>query len=571
MQIKEALKKTFTIINFSSKKTFIIILFLSFLNAVTELLGIGLIYPILTNISGNEFSLLDYNFQFLKFLNQDNYITYLFIFFLIVYFLKFVIYTLLVYLKSRYGYNLAAEISYKNLDYFISQDFLSSKKSNSSKVIQTLRTEANLFSFGVIWPIIELIINLIIMFSISLFLLIYNFYISLSVILLFIAFFGIWNLLSSKYLVEVGKKRQMFQTDAVNEIQKTFWNFKEIRIFNLKKIFLDKYQIPNQSFAKIGAIKDTVIQMPRLLLELTIVIGIVLIFIILKNYNFSNNEILITLGIFGFASIRLIAPLTKTIKSIQDIKFNSVAIDTIYGELQKYHKLKNLNNFSLSRDVFNKIKFDNLSLSYDIGQKNILNNINFEIQKGDKIGILGKTGSGKTTFINLLLGLLRPSSGKILLNKSNNEISTIYDKIGFVSQNIFLLNESVYYNVTFKKGVPEEDKKFIELIKSFELYEHFANSKLKFDTILSEKGTNLSGGQIQRLGIARALYRNPKFLLLDEATSALDLETENKVIEYIFNQKNIETIVLISHRNSVFKYCSKVYEIKNGNIINTRI
>ena len=571
MQIKEALKKTFTIINFSSKKTFIIILFLSFLNAVTELLGIGLIYPILTNISGNEFSLLDYNFQFLKFLNPDNYITYLFIFFLIVYFLKFVIYTLLVYLKSRYGYNLAAEISYKNLDYFISQDFLSSKKSNSSKVIQTLRTEANLFSFGVIWPIIELIINLIIMFSISLFLLIYNFYISLSVILLFIAFFGIWNLLSSKYLVEVGKKRQMFQTDAVNEIQKTFWNFKEIRIFNLKKIFLDKYQIPNQSFAKIGAIKDTVIQMPRLLLELTIVIGIVLIFIILKNYNFSNNEILITLGIFGFASLRLIAPLTKTIKSIQDIKFNSVAIDTIYGELQKYHKLKNLNSFSLSRDVFNKIKFDNLSLSYDIGQKNILNNINFEIQKGDKIGILGKTGSGKTTFINLLLGLLRPSSGKILLNKSNNEISTIYDKIGFVSQNIFLLNESVYYNVTFKKGVPEEDKKFIELIKSFELYEHFANSKLKFDTILSEKGTNLSGGQIQRLGIARALYRNPKFLLLDEATSALDLETENKVIEYIFNQKNIETIVLISHRNSVFKYCSKVYEIKNGNIINTRI
>ena len=571
MQIKEALKKTFTIINFSSKKTFIIILFLSFLNAVTELLGIGLIYPILTNISGNEFSLLDYNLQFLKFLNPDNYITYLFIFFLIVYFLKFVIYTLLLYLKNRYGYNLAAEISYKNLDYFISQDFLSSKKSKRSKVIQTLRTEANLFSFGVIWPIIELIINLIIMFSISFFLLIYNFYISLSVILLFIAFFGIWNLLSSKYLVEVGKKRQMFQTDAVNEIQKTFWNFKEIRIFNLKKIFLDKYQIPNQSFAKIGAIKDTVIQMPRLLLELTIVSGVVVIFIILKNYNFSNNEILITLGIFGFASIRLIAPLTKTIKSIQDIKFNSVAIDTIYGELQKYHKLKNLNNFSLSRDVFNKIKFDNLSLSYDIGQKNILNNINFEIQKGDKIGILGKTGSGKTTFINLLLGLLRPSSGKILLNKSNNEISTIYDKIGFVSQNIFLLNESVYYNVTFKKGVPEEDKKFIELIKSFELYEHFANSKLKFDTILSEKGTNLSGGQIQRLGIARALYRNPKFLLLDEATSALDLETENKVIEYIFNQKNIETIVLISHRNSVFKYCSKVYEIKNGNIINTRI
>ena len=207
MQIKEALKKTFTIINFSSKKTFIIILFLSFLNAVTELLGIGLIYPILTNISGNEFSLLDYNFQFLKFLNPDNYITYLFIFFLIVYFLKFVIYTLLVYLKSRYGYNLAAEISYKNLDYFISQDFLSSKKSNSSKVIQTLRTEANLFSFGVIWPIIELIINLIIMFSISFFLLIYNFYISLSGILLFIAFFGIWNLLSSKYLGEVGKKK----------------------------------------------------------------------------------------------------------------------------------------------------------------------------------------------------------------------------------------------------------------------------------------------------------------------------------------------------------------------------
>tara|TARA_Y100000996_G_scaffold399401_1_gene368408 strand:- start:248 stop:934 length:687 start_codon:yes stop_codon:yes gene_type:complete len=228
----------------------------------------------------------------------------------------------------------------------------------------------------------------------------------------------------------------------------------------------------------------------------------------------------------------MLVPVSKAITSIQKIKFNSIVVESIHKELKKYINYTNKKREKII-NKFKKIEFKNLSFKYEETDKILLKNVNFKLEKGDKIGIVGKTGSGKTTLINILLGLIRPSSGEIFLNNSNDGISSIYNEIGYVSQNIFLLNESIYYNITFEKNPKNKDQNVHELLKALDLDQFLNSLEFGVESVLSEKGGNLSGGQIQRLGIARALYRNPKLLILDEATNALDAETESKIMDYI--------------------------------------
>ena len=559
-------EKILFIIQNCSYKGFFVIFSLSALNSILELAGIGLIYPILTYFSGQEIEAFLVNFEYLNFINTDNFLLYALLLFAVIYCCKFLISLIVVILKNKYSYKLFSDLSFKNLEYYLSENYLFHVKTDSSQIIQNLRSETNFFSFGVVLPIIDLIIDSMILISIAIFLLFYNFYISVGVILIFGIFTVFWNSISNKYLFHLGKQRKSFQIKAMNEIQNTLGNIKEIKIFNLKDLFLDKYQKPNLLFSKVGARRDTLMQIPRLILELIIILGIYIMFIFLKKLSLPNEDILVTLGVFAFASIRMLVPISKAIKSVQTIKFNSVVIESIYNELKKYISYRNKKKDKII-NKFNKIEFKNLSFKYDESDKILLQNINFQLTKGDRIGVIGKTGSGKTTLINILLGLIQPSSGEIFLNNNKDGITTIYEEIGYVSQNIFLLNESVYYNITFEKDTKNKDQNVNKLLKALDLDQFLNSLEFGLDSVLSEKGGNLSGGQIQRLGIARALYRNPKLLILDEATNSLDSDTENKVIDYIFKLKEIETIVIISHKNTTLKDCNKIYEIKDGNII----
>lgn len=559
-------EKILFIIKNCSYKGFFIIFSLSAINSILELAGIGLIYPILIYFSGQEITTFFVKFEYLNFVNTDNFLLYALLFFAIIYCCKFLISLIVVILKNKYSYKLFSDLSFKNLEYYLSEDYLFHVKTDSSQIIQNLRSETGFFSFGVVLPIIDLVIDSMILISIALFLLFYNFYISIGVLLIFGIFAVIWNSISNKYLFQLGRQRKSFQIEAMNEIQNTLGNIKEIKIFNLKNLFLKKYQNPNSLFSKVGARRDTLMQIPRLILELIIILGIYIIFIFLKKFNLPNDEILVILGVFAFASIRMLVPVSKAITSIQKIKFNSIVVESIHKELKKYINYTNKKREKII-NKFKKIEFKNLSFKYEETDKILLKNVNFKLEKGDKIGIVGKTGSGKTTLINILLGLIRPSSGEIFLNNSNDGISSIYNEIGYVSQNIFLLNESIYYNITFEKNPKNKDQNVHELLKALDLDQFLNSLEFGVESVLSEKGGNLSGGQIQRLGIARALYRNPKLLILDEATNALDAETESKIMDYIYKLRKIETVVIISHKNTTLKNCNKVYEIKDGNIL----
>ena len=294
-------------------------------------------------------------------------------------------------------------------------------------------------------------------------------------------------------------------------------------------------------------------------------VGILIIFIFYFYLNFilkiELSEIFIILGVFAFASVRLLPNLIAVVRSYQSIKFNYPAIDNVYSELGKGI---NFNQKFKRIDEINRINFKNVSFKYPNTSEDILKSVNFLFKKGDKIGIVGETGSGKTTLINLISGLLKPTKGKVGIN-TINEID--FDKyklnIGYVSQSVYLSDDSIYFNISLNENNSKKDRDRIKnLLGIMNLNKFKKNSKLS----IGERGSKISGGQIQRIGIARALFQKPSMLILDEATSALDEKTERKILKYLFQNFKESIIILCTHKKKLLRYCNKVINVKAGRI-----
>ena len=272
---------------------------------------------------------------------------------------------------------------------------------------------------------------------------------------------------------------------------------------------------------------------------------------------------------FFFASTRLLPSISKIAQSIQSIKFNSVVVDLIYNELAAYDESKNDEDVDQVKDnnlIFDEIKFEKVGFSYLPKDNKILSDINIRIEKSDKIGIIGKTGSGKSTFINLFCGLLNPQKGKIILNNKdlNYQKYSWQNLIGYVPQNVSIVDESILFNICLEDDKEKINlKKVEEILKILDLYDYIYRLPKKLDELAGEGGKNLSGGQCQRIGIARALYKNPTILLLDEATSSLDESTEGKILNSIFEIMKDKIVIFSTHRKNVLNYCNKTYEIKD--------
>ena len=358
-----------------------------------------------------------------------------------------------------------------------------------------------------------------------------------------------------------GKKVQNLDKQRFLELSHGYGGIKEIKIFKRINHFLNKYfSITSERFRAMFYI-NVMTNLPRFLIETFFVFSLVVFIIYLKFSGKPDSEIFLILSLFGISSIRLMPSFNRILSSLQKVKYGQVYVETIDKIFSSEDNIINMKDFNQqNKQNKNKIiSFKNVNFEYPGKDKSTLQNINLNIFNKDFVGIVGKTGSGKSTFINLLLGLHKPSSGKI---------ETFYKNVGYVPQSIFLMDDTIINNLAY--GIEENkiDMHLVEnCIKKSQLKEFTDKLPNGLRTIVGEKGVRISGGELQRLGIARALYHKPDLLVFDEATNALDEKTELVLVDLVKELSRNITVIAISHNVKSLKYCSRILRIENSIVI----
>ena len=457
---------------------------------------------------------------------------------------------------------------------YISKPYKFFSSQNSSKLINNIHNETNVFCEAALLPILVTITELLLIISISLILFFYDPLITIVVIFFVLIFSYIFQFLTKPLNFKWGIERQKSDEDRFKILSQGFGGIRELKIFNKLNFFKEKFYIKNFLLGKVSGYQSTIQNYPKLYLELIAIIS----FLIIIFYNIifiENVESLITLlSLFGLAAFRMLPSANKIIHAQQSLRFSKPSIDRLDEEMTHSNDTLFVDD-NYKELNWKTIEFKNLSFNYEENKKPIFKNLNLKILNGQKIGILGETGIGKSTLFDLLCGLVKPTEGNVSIddiNISNFKDNTYLNKFGYVSQSIFLFDDTIRNNICFKLEDEEisADKRLENVLKESELTDFVSSLENKIDTTVGEKGVRLSGGQKQRIGIARALYKKPEILILDEATNALDKMTENNIIENIFNSYNDKTIILISHNTSTLEKCDHIYEIKNSGIKNIK-
>jgi len=551
------------------------VMFISFLTvsrSFFELLGISLLIPIISLLTNNEIINIKIRYYVPSLNHVDiNYLVSLFfILFITAYFLK----TLFIYFFNNYKIKfcnfLYVNLSNKILKNYLSKNYLFFLENNSSKLVRNISSETSIFSLGVVGNLIDIFAQLIIISSLIIFLLIFNIN-TIYIIALFI-FMGILILkINVKKLRKWGEVRQYHASQMVKSLNEALGNIKEIIIYQKKKIFF-KQIINHIGFhAKANFNKDILISIGAPLIEFLSVLifftFFIFLFLILK---MKTNDLIILSGVFVFVSIKLIPSIINITRSFQGLKYNYASVDVLYKELKSFNKSSYPLAIKIYSNKINSLSFKNVDYSYCSKDKifPILKKINFNLVSGDKVAICGRTGSGKTTLLNLISGLIKPDNGEIFVNQKLIQNEETLQQIGYVSQNVYLSDDTILANIVFNNNIKNINiNKISSILTSLELMNFINSLPNKLNTVVGESGSRLSGGQIQRIGIARAIYKNPSILILDEVTSSLDKKTEVNVLNEILSIMKDKIVIFSTHRPKVLSYCNKIFQIKNGKII----
>ena len=477
------------------------------------------------------------------------------------------------YIQIRFSYLFEYSIGKKLMRIYLSQSYEWFLEKNTSSLKKNILSEVNKVIVQGIMPLTtvlaqgSLVISVVIVctFFITDASFILNTFLVLFTIYFFIYF------VSNFFLNKLGNDNLIANNLRFKILGEVFNSIKEVKVSNSENIYIENFDRPSKIYATSQSSNQLISNLPRYILEITIFGGIILFLIIAIKSSNELLDIVPTLSVYAFAGYRLIPSLQQVYYSLSQIKYAESAIDLLNNDLKliKNINLKSKKDFQMN---FTKsIKLNNVTYKYPNSNKTILKNINICIPAFSKVGIIGKTGSGKSTIVDIILGLISPSEGNIKIDENilkKKNIVSWQKNIGYVPQQINLIDDTIAANIFF--GFDKNNIDYSRLRRCLKMsdLEDFVMRELpdNYNTIIGEKGVKLSGGQRQRLGIARALYNNPKVIIFDEATNALDSETETKIINLLYNLGKSITIIMISHRLITLKNCDKLFLIHDGTV-----
>ena len=443
---------------------------------------------------------------------------------------------------------------------------------HSADLGKNILSEVGQLTGGGIAPLIELISKGILAIAIITLLIIANPKLALIVAFSLGTSYLITFYFVRKKLKNIGEEKLINNRLRYTSISDAFGAVKEVKIGGLEEIYTKNFSKYAEIYARSLATSQVIAQLPRYILEAIAFGGILLILLYMITQTGSFNDSLPIISLYILGGYRLMPALQQMYVSFTGLSFIGPSLDKIYDEIKNLESNDRVQNHDVL--TFNKlISLKNITYSYPNTTKKVIKDISLSISKNFTVGFAGSTGSGKTTTVDIILGLLRAQKGTLEVDGKiiTEQNSKAWQKfIGYVPQNIYLSDDTIAANIAFGIESKEINQNIVDKVAKIANLHNFIIDDLpnKYQTIIGERGARLSGGQRQRIGIARALYHNPKILVLDEATSALDNQTEKAVMDALNNLKKEITIIIITHRLSTLKNCDRIFLLEKGELKN---
>ena len=461
-------------------------------------------------------------------------------------------------------------LSKRVLKSYLNQPYSWFLNRHSADLGKTILSEVGLMISKGLKPILNLITYGMIAFAILVLLIINNPMLALIIgFILGMAYIFIYKF-TKNYLTRIGRERLKANQGRFTIVSEAFGAAKELKVGSLEKVFLERFSNPAKILAKHSAISGAISQLPRYALEMIAFGGMLLLILYLMAKNIIFTNALPLIALYAFAGYRLLPAFQQIYGSITQLRFVSPSLDAIHKDIKNLEP-KFKQNDKEAINLKKSITLNNVHYQYPNASRTTVKNISLTIPVNSKVGIVGSTGCGKTTIVDIILSLLHPQSGSLkvddnIIDKKNS--GSWQRSIGYVPQEIFIADDTLAANIAFGVDKKDINQEHVEYASKIAKIHDFAINELpeQYQTEVGEKGVRLSGGERQRIGIARALYRNPKILILDEATSALDNLTEELVMDEIQREGKKKTIIMIAHRLSTVKKCDIIFLLEDGKL-----
>jgi ATP-binding cassette subfamily C protein len=562
------MKKIFKILNLNQQLEILFLVVLILITSFSEILLFLFIQPTIQFFLNYNNPSHEVNFFFFKHNFSSE---LLFLFFVIIFSFRNIFYMFAVIFKNHFIKNLNINISNKIYSSYLSKDYSFFLKNNSSNLISNITIEINNFTSSVLGSFLVFLTEIFLILAIVFFLFIKFFTFSFILLSFFFLIFFVSIFFYRKKIKEKGLKRSSLDIYKLNLLQKSFYAIQSIKLDGIENYFINKFNFANKKMGKLVTFFGNIQDLQKPLWEILIIFSFVITMYI--SYNFFGlfrSEIILIVGTFTIAFFRFLPSLNRLFISINSFKYYSYSINFIYDEIFLNNvpiiiKNKTIDNFQFSK----QIELKNVSFQYDQNSPLILDNVNLTIYYNSLTFIKGESGSGKSTLLNIICGLLFPTKGQVLVdnNNINDFLKSYRSKIGYVPQKTLLLEDSILDNIVFGQHVEDLDLNLVkEVISKSKLNKLIDKLPNGLNTIIGERGSSLSGGEQQRVGIARALYKKPEILILDEATSALDEETELLLLKEILELKKFITIIMVSHKKLEIEKEFELFELRDNKI-----
>lgn len=480
--------------------------------------------------------------------------------------------TITTYAQLRFIYLLEYGIARRLVDGYLNQPYVWFLNRHSADLAKNVLSEVGLVVHGMLLPMITLVAQISVAMALLLLLVVVDHKLAMMVGGGLVLAYGVMYALMSGFLSRIGRERKTANQRRFTVLSEAFGAAKEIKIGGLEGVYVERFSQPALVYAKHQASASSVSQLPRYVLEAMAFGGILALTLYLLSKGGGISSALPVIALYAFAGYRLLPAIQNIYVSLTQLRYGGSALDNLHADLISLNtptkKTASHNALILEKNI----TLSAIEFRYPNTESPVLNGLDLSIPARSIAGLVGATGSGKTTAVDLIMGLLEPASGKlevdgVAINESN--IHLWQRSIGYVPQQIFLADDSIAANIAFGVESLEIDMGSVERAARIANLHDFVASELPsgYSTIIGERGVRLSGGQRQRIGIARALYHNPQVLILDEATSALDNLTERAVMEAVGNLGHKITIILIAHRLTTVRECDVIYMIDRGKVI----